>query len=80
MTLKEWVFLVWNVDTLYNGHRAGDDVRVLLERIGAAYGFTVDDALDNYDAPQQVTLAEFRPGLARQRGAARYRPAWRRSR
>jgi hypothetical protein len=52
--------LVWNTETLYNGHRGGDDVKALLNRIGEPYGFSVDDALDNYEPPQKQTLAEFR--------------------
>jgi hypothetical protein len=59
MTLKEWVFLVWSTETLYNGHPAGDDVRALLNRIGAAYGFNVEDAFENYAVPQSETVAEF---------------------
>jgi hypothetical protein len=38
---------------------AGDDVRALLNRIGAPYGFSVDDALDGYAAAQMETLSEF---------------------
>jgi hypothetical protein len=51
--------LVWNTETLYNGHRAGHDVRAILDGIGASFGFTVDDALENYAPPQQETLGEF---------------------
>jgi hypothetical protein len=59
MTLKEWVYLVWNTATLYNGHPGGEDIRGILDRIGAPYGFTVKDALDGYDAAQMQTLGEF---------------------
>jgi hypothetical protein len=58
MTLTEWVFLIWNTDTIYNGHPAGDDVRRILDAIGAPYGFTAESAFD-YAAPQRERLEEF---------------------
>jgi hypothetical protein len=59
MTRTEFVFLVWNTDRLYNGDPAGEDVLELLDRIGAPYGFNVDEALENYAAPQRKRLSEF---------------------
>jgi hypothetical protein len=29
----------------------GEDMHALLDRIGAPYGFSVKDAIDNYEAP-----------------------------
>jgi hypothetical protein len=59
VTIKEWVFLVWNTEALFNGHPSGTDVRDILNRIGQPYGFSVHDALENYAPPQGNPLAEF---------------------
>jgi hypothetical protein len=58
MTQKEWVFLIWNTATLYNGHPAGEDVRRILSDIGAPHGFTVEDAFE-YEAAQRQRLEKF---------------------
>jgi hypothetical protein len=60
MTIKEWVFLVWNTEALHNGHPSGKDVRDILDRIGQPYGFSVDDAIEKYAAPEGNALAEFK--------------------
>jgi hypothetical protein len=60
LSLKEWVFLIWNTDVLYNGHPAGPDVRHILDRIGAdCGGYGVDYALDNFEPPRHQTLSQF---------------------
>jgi hypothetical protein len=59
LSLKEWVYLIWNCDVLYNGHPAGADVRHILDRIGAAYSFSVDNAFDNLEPPRHQTLSQF---------------------
>jgi hypothetical protein len=60
ITLKEWVFLIWNIDTLYNAHPAVEDVRNPVNRIGQPRGFGVDRAPENYESPQSQTREEFR--------------------
>jgi hypothetical protein len=61
MTLQEWVYLVWNTEALYNGHPGGEDVRGILDRTDARYGFTVEDALDGYEAARRQTSSDFFP-------------------
>jgi hypothetical protein len=59
MTLKDWVYLVWTTATLYDGHPGSEDIHGILDRIGAPYGFTVEDALNGYEPARLKTLSEF---------------------
>jgi hypothetical protein len=58
MSQKEWVYLCWNYEELCSGHPAQEDLRRILDGIGAPHGFSVENAF-HYAAPQRERLEEF---------------------
>jgi hypothetical protein len=61
LTLREWVFLVWNTYSIYDGHAAGEDVHRLLDRIAEQWGLiSVEEVFEQYDSPKRGALRDFK--------------------